>query len=268
MPTASSVRPKAKTPAAKPGVAVSPWPVGEALDRLAPLYGPPESPRIYDPISELIYTILSQNTADSNSIPAYHRLVTALPSWDAVADAPPEMVIEAIRAGGLAQIKGPRIQAILREIRSRLGGFDLSFLAKLLLEEAKAWLRSLPGVGPKTTGCVLLFSLGMPALPVDTHVYRVALRLGYIDAKVSPDKSHDVLEAMLTPEQVLPFHMYLINHGRKVCKAIRPLCGECVLEARCPSSLLKTAVITPKSAAQGASKQKGRSPRISAAKRG
>ena len=215
------------------------WHVDDVLQRLAPLYGPAESPRIYDPISELIYTILSQNTADSNSIPAYHRLVAALPSWDKVADADPEVVIDAIRKGGLAQVKGPRIQAILREIRNRLGDFDLSFLAEMPLAEAKAWLRSLPGVGPKTAGCVLLFSLGMPALPVDTHVYRVALRLGFFDKKVTADRSHDVLEEVLRPEQVLAFHMYLINHGRKVCKAVKPLCSECVLEERCPSSLLK-----------------------------
>lgn len=248
MATASSAKPSAKTRAAKPREAARLGPVEEALGRLAPLYGPTGSPRAYDPISELVYTVLSQNTADSNSIPAYHRLEAALPGWDAVADAPPEMVIEAIRKGGLAQIKGLRIQAILREIRSRLGGFDLSFLKKMPLVEAKAWLRSLPGVGPKTTGCVLLFSLGMPALPVDTHVYRVALRLGYINAKVSADKSHDVLEAMLAPEQVLQFHMYLINHGRKVCKAVRPLCGACVLEDLCPASLLKTANNKPESA--------------------
>ena len=220
------------------------WPVEDVLERLALLYGPAESPRLYDPISELVYTILSQNTADTNSIPAYHRLVAALPSWDKVADAVPEAVIDAIRKGGLAQVKGPRIQAILREVRSRLGSFDLSFLAEMPLAEAKAWLLSLPGVGPKTTGCVLLFSLGMPALPVDTHVYRVALRLGFFDKKVTADRSHDVLEKLLRPEQVLAFHMYFINHGRKVCKAVKPLCSQCVLEERCPSSLLKVAAQT------------------------
>ncbi|MBF8299593.1 MAG: endonuclease [Dehalococcoidia bacterium] len=217
------------------------WPVGEVLNRLAPLYGPARSPRIYDGISELVYTVLSQNTADTNSIPAYQRLVATFTSWDLMADAPAEAVIEAIRQGGLARIKGPRIQAILREVRSRRGNFDLSFLAGMPLADAKAWLRSLPGVGPKTVGCVLLFALGMPALPVDTHVYRVAQRLGFIGPKVSPDQSHDLLEGMLEPDQVLPFHMYLINHGRKTCKAPRPLCGSCALEQRCPSSVVKVA---------------------------
>ena len=147
--------------------------------------------------------------------------------------------MEAIKGGGLAGVKAPRIQTVLREIRTRMGSYDISFLADLPLEEAKAWLRELPGVGPKTVGCVLLFSMGRPAMVVDTHVYRVAKRLGLYGAKVTPDQAHDLLEAMLEPEKRLPFHMYTIVHGRKVCKAQRPLCGECVLEERCPSSTLK-----------------------------
>lgn len=215
------------------------WSINEILSRLEPLYGEAKSPRVYDGISELIYTILSQNTADTNSIPAYESLTAAFPNWDAIADAPREAIIEAIRRGGLAQIKGPRIRAILREVRGRLGSYDLSFLAEMPLLEAKAWLRSLPGVGPKTVGCVLLFALGMPALPVDTHVYRVAQRLGLFDPKVTPDLSHDILERMLQPGQVLAFHMLLINHGRQICKAPKPLCSICPLEPLCPSSLLK-----------------------------
>ena len=217
------------------------WPIEQVLGRLEPLYGPPEPPRRFDPVSELVYTILSQHTSDANSVPAYRRLVDTLPTWDAVADAPTAVVADAIRVGGLAQIKAPRVQAVLRELRGRLGGFDLSFLGGMPLEEAKAWLRELPGVGPKTVGCVLMFSMGMPALPVDTHVYRVAQRLGLYGPSTTPDQSHDVLESMVAPEERLPFHMYLITHGRRVCKAMRPACGECVLEERCPSSTLKGA---------------------------
>ena len=220
------------------------WPVHEIIQRLHPLYGPAEGPRGYDAVSELIYTILSQHTSDVNSTRAYQALLAAFDSWHAVTEARPETVIEAIKIGGLARIKGPRIQAILREVRRRVGSFDISFLAEMPMEESKAWLRELPGVGPKTVGCVLLFSLGQPALPVDTHVYRVAKRLALFDGKVTADRSHDLLEGMLKQDEVLPFHMYLITHGRMVCKAQRPLCGQCVLEERCPSSTLKLPRVT------------------------
>ena len=239
-PTSTLVKERAAKSPSRPSKGRG-WPVQEIIQRLHPLYGPAEAPRGYDPVSELIYTILSQNTSDVNSTRAEKGLRAAFDSWEAVAEAEPEALIDAIKIGGLARIKGPRIQAILREIRRRVGSLDISFLAEMPLGEAKAWLRGLPGVGPKTVGCVLLFSLGRPALPVDTHVYRVAKRLGLFGAKVTPDQSHDVLEAMLKPEEMLPFHMYLINHGRKVCKAQRPLCAQCVLEERCPSSVLKSA---------------------------
>ena len=215
------------------------WRVEEVLAKLAALYAPAKSPRKYDAISELVYTILSQNTTDANSISAYDSLVAAFPTWDGVADAPPSHVIEKISRGGLAQIKGPRIQATLNEVRRRLGNFDLTFLCTMPLPDTKAWLRTLPGVGPKTASCVLLFALGMPALPVDTHVYRVSKRLGFFGVKVTAERSHDILEEMLEPDQVLPFHMYLINHGRKICKALRPLCGLCPLQIQCPASILR-----------------------------
>ena len=233
---------KKKAPRSKPrraGRKRGVWPVAEVLRRLEPLYGPAETPRGYDAISELVYTILSQHTSDANSTRAYANLRAAFGSWDELARAPVGDVAAAIKSGGLAQIKAPRIQAILLEIKARHGGYDLSFLGEMPIEDAKVWLRDLPGVGPKTIGCVLMFALDMPALPVDTHVYRVAQRLGYYGDGVSPDQSHDVLEQLVPPADRLSFHMYLINHGRKVCKAPRPLCGDCVLEERCPSSLLK-----------------------------
>ena len=209
------------------------WSIGEIMDRLAPLYGPVEAPRGYDPLSELVYTILSQHTSDANSTRAYAELRRSFASWDAVSGAPTEEVAEAIRSGGLAKVKAPRIQAVLRQVKSRAGGYDLSFLAEMPVAEAKAWLRELPGVGPKTIGCVLLFSLERPAMVVDTHVYRVAQRLGLYGLKVTPDVSHDVLEELVPPNDYLPFHMYLIRHGRQVCKAQRPRCESCVLEQRC-----------------------------------
>ena len=152
----------------------------EILDLLNAEYGTP-SPRPHrDPLSELILTILSQNTSDTNSGRAFARLLAAFPDWRAVMTADVRSVEEAIRPGGLAPSKAPRIQAMLGEIWARQGSLDLSFLQSMLIDEARAWLRSLPGVGPKTAACVLLFSLGKPALPVDTHVLRVARRLGLV----------------------------------------------------------------------------------------
>ncbi len=192
------------------------------------------SPR-YDPVTELVFTILSQHTSDVNSERAGHRLKAAYPSWDAIADAEPEDITPYVMSAGLAKQKVPRIQETLKQVRELTGGFDLSFLAEMPLEEAKAWLRALPGVGPKTTAIVLCFALGMPAMAVDTHVHRVSKRLGLIGPKVSAEKAHDVLEALVAPDEVYAFHVALISHGRQVCKALRPLCADCVLREGCPS---------------------------------
>lgn len=193
-----------------------------------------------DPMTELVLTILSQNTSDANSGRAFARLMAAFPTWEALLEADTAIIVEAIKLGGLAQIKAPRIKAILTQVWDRVGSFDLSFLMEMPLGEAKAWLRTLPGVGPKTAACVLLFAFGRPALPVDTHVLRVAQRLGLVSAKTTAEQAHVLLEAMLTPEQVYPFHIGLIKHGRRICKAPRPLCSQCVLQDGCPSALRLT----------------------------
>ena len=190
----------------------------------------------FDPIEELVFTILSQHTSDLNAFKAYDKLVEAFGSWDAVIQGDAEDIAEAIRIGGLSKIKAPRIKAVLRDIREKCGGLDLSFLREMPLEEAKAWLKELPGVGPKTAAIVLCFALGMPAMPVDTHIYRVSKRLGLIGEKVTADQAHDILEASVAPEQVFALHVYLITHGRQVCKARRPLCDRCVLKDGCPSA--------------------------------
>ena len=191
-----------------------------------------------DPMSELVGTILSQNTSDTNSGRAFTRLVGRFPTWESLLSADPTAIAEAIRVGGLARIKAPRIKAVVEEVWARRGSFALAFLSEMPLEEAKAWLRSLPGVGPKTAACVLLFALGRPALPVDTHVYRVARRLGLVPPRVGTAAAHGLLEGMLAPDEVYPFHMSLIKHGRRICKAQRALCHECVLAFGCPSALL------------------------------
>lgn len=206
----------------------------EIVDRLSALYGEPTWRPHGDPMTELVLTILSQNTSDTNSGRAFMRLKQCFPTWEEVMDAPLVELESAIAVGGLAKQKAPRIQASLRAVYEARGGWDLEFLGDLSLGEAKSWLRALSGVGPKTAACVLMFALGRPALPVDTHVHRVAQRLGLVPAKASAESAHDILEAILTPEEVYPFHISLIKHGRRLCRAQRPLCDECPLLEGCP----------------------------------
>ncbi len=226
--------------AAKPGTPAG-APIAEIVRRLDEAHGIPDWRPHHDPTSELVLTILSQNTSDANSGRAFARLLQRFPTWEAVIEAPLAELIAAIQPGGLAPTKAPRIQAALRDIRERTGGFDLAFLGGLPLEEAREWLRSIHGVGPKTVACVLMFALGMPAMPVDTHVFRVATRLGLIPeragkAAMTPEKAHGLLEALVPPEAYYAFHIGLIKHGRRTCSAQRPACPECVLTDLCPSA--------------------------------
>ena len=184
-----------------------------------------------DAINELVYTILSQHTSDINSERAFDNLITHFESIDAIASADVSAIEECIKTAGLYKIKAVRIKKVLNIIDTRIGGFDLSFLAEMPLEIAKSWLKSLPGIGPKTAAIVLCFSFGMPAMPVDTHIYRL------IDLKASADKAHDLMEKLVEPGEIFSFHMYLIKHGRKVCKALKPRCSECVVSSMCPSRL-------------------------------
>ena len=210
--------------------------VTQVLRLLRKEYGPRKWQPGRDPLSSLIATVLSQNTSDVNSHRAFAALVNRFGSWESVATADVSELAEAIRAGGLADIKAKRIKLILHEIKEKQGSLDLSFLDNVGLAEAKAWLRQLPGVGPKTAGCVLLFSLGKPAMPVDTHVYRVAKRLGLIGARASVEKAHEILESLVPPKNVYEFHILMVEHGRRACKAQRPRCTVCVLRALCPNS--------------------------------
>jgi len=189
-------------------------------------------PRL-DPLSELIFTILSQNTSDVNRDRAWVRLKDRFPTWESVLAADTAELAEAIRPGGLANVKAPRIQEVLRVIQMERGEFTLDFLAEMEVDEARRWLTSLHGVGPKTAAIVLLFSLGKPAFPVDTHVHRVSRRLGLIGPKTSREKAHEVLEELLPSEIYYTFHLNLIAHGREVCKSQRPRCAACVLREHC-----------------------------------
>ena len=208
---------------------------GEVLDALRKQYAPlPWKPR-YDPVSEVVSCILSQHTSDLNSERAFKQLMDVFGSFEEVAKGDTELIAQSINSGGLATIKAPRIKQVLNLILEKRGSLDLSFLKDMPLEEAKAWLRQLPGIGPKTAAVILCFSFGMPAMAVDTHVYRVSKRLGLIGPKTSYERAHEVLEQAVDPEHVYPFHVVLITHGRRVCKAPRPLCHQCVLAYGCPS---------------------------------
>ena len=210
------------------------WRSSDLIAILDQEYGSVEARPNCDPISELVLTLLSQNTSDHNSGKAFHRLLARFESWDAVIAAPTAEVEDAIRPGGLYRTKAPRMQQLLSEVRDRAPDYALHFLAKLPLDEAKAWLQELPGVGPKTAAIVLLFALGRPALPVDTHVERVAKRLGLIPPQMPVDKAHAALETQIKPDEVYAFHVDLIQHGRRTCHARSPKCGSCVLLKRCP----------------------------------
>ena len=209
--------------------------IPEAIRLMTEEYGPfPEEPRL-DPVHELTFTILSQHTSDTNSERAFRSLMQRFGSLEEVARGDVEEIEEAISGGGLAKVKAPRIKEVLSRIIELNGSLDLSFLREMPLDEAKSWLRQLPGIGPKSAGIILSFSLGMPAMAIDTHIYRVSQRMGLIGPKVTADKAHDILEEAVEPDQVYPFHQAFINHGRMVCKAQRPRCHECVVAHGCPS---------------------------------
>jgi endonuclease III len=214
----------------------------EVMDGLRSLYGDPEWRPHSDAVSELVLTLLSQNTSDSNSGHAFSRLLQRFDGWQAMVDAPVREIEDAIRPGGLAPTKAPRLQAMLAEVKARTGGFDLRFLEDLPVDEARQWLRSLPAVGPKTAACVLLFGLGMPGMPVDTHVYRVSVRLGLVSGKLTPEKAQTQLEAEVDPSDHYRFHILLIRHGRHLCTARAPDCPACPLLPGCPAGQTYTAV--------------------------
>jgi len=196
-------------------------------------YGIPTWSNPLPPLDELVSTILSQNTNDLNRDRAYRSLRQRFPTWEAVRDAEREAVVEAIRSAGLANQKGPRIQQLLKEITAERGSLDLEFLRHLPAAEARTWLAHFNGVGPKTTAIVLLFSLGQPAFPVDTHIYRVTGRLGLRPEKMSVEQAHPYLEGLFPPDTYAVVHLNLIRLGREICQARRPNCPACPLREIC-----------------------------------
>jgi endonuclease III len=205
----------------------------EVHRRLIDFYGQPTWRNPLPAVDELISTILSQNTNDTNRDRAFGSLRWQFPTWEAVRDADLQSVVAAIRVAGLANQKGPRIQQVLREITSERGSLNLDFLNTMPLEEAREWLMKFKGVGPKTAAIVLLFSQGRPAFPVDTHIYRVTGRIGLHPEKMSLEEAHRHLEKLFPPETYYAVHLNLIRLGREICAARRPACDRCPLRGLC-----------------------------------
>jgi endonuclease-3 len=207
---------------------------GCIYDRLVQHFGIPEWPELA-PLDELINTILSQNTNDRNRDVAYGNLRDRFSYWDEVREAPIAEVIDCIRSAGLANQKGPRIQAVLNRIYAENGSLSLDFLRTWEPAKIREWLTSLHGVGMKTASIVMLFSLGIPAFPVDTHIFRVTGRLGLrpSDLKMTADQAHDHLALLFSPENYRTAHINLILLGRRICAARNPNCSECFLNDVC-----------------------------------
>ena len=201
-------------------------------DRLIGHWGIPEWNTL-PPIDELVNTIISQNTNDRNRDIAFAKLKETYPTWDEVRDAPVENVIECLRNAGLANQKAPRIQKVLRAISAVTPDYDLTFLKEKSVEDAREWLTSFEGVGLKTASIVMVFSLGMPAFPVDTHIYRVTGRLGLRPEKLDIDRTHLLMLELFDPAVYGPAHVSLILLGRRLCDARKPKCGECFLRDIC-----------------------------------
>ncbi len=202
-------------------------------ERLLEFYGEPVWRHPLPALDELISTILSQNTNDLNRDRAFHALRARFPTWEEVRDAKTKEVIEAIRPAGLANQKGPRIQQVLRAITKERGNLDLSFLEKLSVEEARAWLMKFDGVGPKTAAIVLCFSLNKPAFPVDTHIYRVTGRIGLRPERMTVEQAHSHLERLFPPETYYAAHLNLIRLGREICTARKAMCENCPIVKLC-----------------------------------
>jgi len=207
--------------------------VAAVCRRLGKVYGPVQPPPQRAVLDALVATILSQNTSDANSGAAFEELRLRFDDWDAVRRAPAARIARAIRQAGLFRQKAPRIKAILKKIHDERGRLSLDFLRSMPTPKAIEYLRKLPGVGPKTTACVLLFACRKPVLPVDTHVHRVSRRLGLIDCRTDAARAHHELAALAPPRRVLEFHIQLIRHGRSRCAARRPQCEDCPLLDLC-----------------------------------
>ncbi len=208
---------------------------------LEDLYGTPKASAI-DPVDLLVETILSQNTSDVNSIRAFGRLKSAYTDYESLLLAPEPEISGHIRIGGLPDIKARRIKGALMRIKNDAGSIDLGFLREMGKDEAREYLLSIPGIGPKTAAVVLLFAFGIPVMPVDTHVYRVSRRLGLVPEDASVENAQRILEEITPPDKYLSLHLNLIRHGRLICKARDPKHDQCSLRHICDYFLRATSL--------------------------
>lgn len=220
--------------------------IAALLVRLEAAYGQPTFLPVFHALDELVSCILSQHTSDRTSYPAFVKLRRELPTWAAVLDAGAERLADVIRGAGLANNKSKAICGCLAEIHRRNGDFTLEPLRSMPLLEARSWLASLPGVGLKTASIVLCFSFGKGATPVDTHVFRVGCRLGFLDEKAGEKKAHDVLLAIVPEPLAARFHVALLAHGRAICRAPKPNCEICPLTDCCRYYKLQSRVLAKK----------------------
>jgi endonuclease-3 len=215
------------------------------LRELDAVYGFGELPKdayaTGEPLDGLMLTLLSQNTNDRNRDMAYNALRAKHPSWADVAALPASSVADMIKSAGLGDTKAARMVEILDKIRVDFGDFSLKAMLGWEPAQVREYLLSLPGIGPKTVGCVMAFDLGMPAFPVDTHVARISIRLGWAREKTPPRKIQDFLETTVPPEYCRAGHLDMIEHGRKVCRARNPLCGDCPVSAACTRQKMEAA---------------------------
>lgn len=203
------------------------------IQNLKAVYGTPQLESDLDPLDVLIETILSQSTTNINSRRAFESLKQKFPSWEQARQARTTSIESAIKSGGLARQKSIRIKNLLNEIYKRRGSLDLSFLHTIPLDQAKEFLASFKGVGPKTVACTLLFACNRPVFPIDTHIFRIARRLGLIPEKISDKEAHKMMEDILPPERYYEVHVNIIRHGRKICRPQNPLCEDCCILDYC-----------------------------------
>jgi len=209
--------------------------IKQIVELLRKQYGTREWRLSPDPLTVLVQTILSQNTSDTNAGRAFQSLLSCFNNWQIVADAEVPNIANCIKSGGLARIKAQRIKGVLNQIIRKRGQLELDFLSRFAPSDAEDWLLELPGVGLKTARCVLLFSLGMPVLPVDTHIWRVTKRLGLINNKITLNEAHKILGDLVPSGEVYLFHVVVIEHGRRICRARNPDCSACILNGVCAS---------------------------------
>jgi len=196
-------------------------------------YGVPINDNPYDPLSELILTILSQSTTDINSRRAFESLKRRFPDWESARRARASSIAAAIKSGGLAKAKSLTIKSALNDIKKRRGELDLSFLHTSPLEEAREFLTSLAGVGPKTAACVLLFACNKKIFPMDVHILRITKRIGLIPERLSDEQSHKGMEKLVPSKKHYSLHVNLIRHGRQICRPQNPKCDKCPLVEQC-----------------------------------